>query len=130
MRFILVQENYEDASYAGASNLSCIHRRVKTITDFRRRGSFVWRRLHFFNRIMLQFTLLIGQRIVTRLRTFVFWTNHRVHRTSGNGCQETFTKMERSLRLCALRQALFTSWRYIPGSLTQTLVSSVSQRFC
>ena len=106
--------NYGAASYARASKRRWIHGMLKRLSLFAE-GVVCVEKTGFFNRIMLQFTLLVGQRIVFYRRiTFVFWIIHRVHqtwtlsRTSRDGWQGTFIEKERSPRLGALHQTLFT----------------------
>ena len=124
MGCILVQGNYGAASCAGASKRSWIHRHVGAITALHRRGSFVWRRVGI---------MLLGQWIYFRLITFVFCIIHLVHRTwtlsrtSGDGWQGTFMKMERSLRPWVLSAKLCSP----PGQTfltTLRLVTSMPQR--
>ena len=112
MGCILVRGNYGATSCAGALNAAGyigMFERSSLFTE----GLVSVEKTGFFNRII----------------TFVFRIIHRVHRTctqsrtSGDGWQGTFTKMERSLGLySAFNQALFTFLRNIPDNLMQTLV--------
>ena len=81
MRCILVQGNYGATSCAGVSK-----RMLDTSVCYNDHRSSPKElvcvvKTGFFNRIMLQFTLVAGHRIFSRLITFVFWIIHRVHRS-------------------------------------------------
>ena len=88
-----------------------------------------------FNRIMLQFTLLVGQRILSTLIAFTFWIVYRVHRTwalsitcGGWMARDSYKNGTQFKTVDALSQALSTSWGNIQDIFMQTLVSSMPHR--
>ena len=117
---MIVQGNYIHASCAGALKRSWIHSILERSSLVSERAR-LYEETQYFNMMVLQFALLVGQGCFFMLIIFVFLSftgftglNWTISRTSGDGWQKKFWNGTQFETVCALCHTLFTSSRRIP----------------